>query len=84
MNSAHGYTEGAEVPQQAQADKANEGREFKEGDIVCFVLDLRGFIAHYEIICIKNDRALIQKTHLWFTDPYNETWQPLSKLRHYG
>lgn len=56
-------------------------RELKVGDDVVFKLDLRGFLATYEIIDIKNGSALIVKTHLWKTDPYEETWQPLNKLR---
>lgn len=56
-------------------------KELKVGDSVVFNIDLRVFLATYEIIDIKNERALIVKTHLWKTDPYEETWQPLNKLR---
>jgi hypothetical protein len=55
--------------------------ELKVGDEVVFVIDLRGFLATYEIIDIKNGQALIVKTHLWNTDPYEETWQPIHQLR---
>jgi hypothetical protein len=56
-------------------------KDITVGAEVLFVIDLRGFLATYQVIDIKDDRAFIVKTHLWKTDPYEETWQPLSKLK---
>jgi hypothetical protein len=55
--------------------------KLKVGDEVIFVFDIRGFLATYKIIDIKDGRALIVKTHFWKTDPCEETWQPLDKLK---
>lgn len=56
-------------------------QEITVGSEVVFILDLRGFLATYEVIDIKNGNALIVTTHLFRNDPYEETWQPISKLR---
>lgn len=68
------------VPTEAK-DKTDKPREPMIGDEVVFTLDLRGFLATYQIIDIKNGNALIVKTHGWRTDPYEETWQPINKLK---
>lgn len=52
------------------------------GSHVAFKIDLRGFSATYKVIDINSkNEALIVKTHQWNTDPYEETWQPLNRLK---
>ena len=61
-----------------------KSKTLKVGDQVWFKIDIRGFVAYYTIKKISDDqKAFIVKDHFWKTDPLDNTWQPLTKLKLY-
>jgi hypothetical protein len=58
------------------------GKPIEIGDEVVFKIDLRGFIANYKVVDIKQNSAKIDALHfLKDRDPYHGTWREISELK---
>ena len=56
-------------------------RKLKYDDRVEIIGDIRGFVAHYRIVGFDGNKALLEKTHFWKTDPIDGSWQLTSRLK---
>ena len=58
----------------------NTKRKFKYDDRVKIKGDIRGFVATYRIVGFNGNKALLEKTHFWKTDPIDGSYQRTQRL----